>query len=486
VLNTWMLRRLTRSERLLIALILVGFVAFGILVEYRSAFLRRRMGDVGVYLRAAWCVRSGGEALYTFADDNGWHYHYPPLFAVLLVPLADPPRRDLALTASTTVGTGGPLQAISTLAAAPAPLTPDVGPCMPFPVSVAIFYLLSLGSLALGVHLLASALERVSAQPGVNVVSPNQRRWWWLRLWPVLICATPIGHTLMRGQANLFLLVAVCGATAALMDRKRFQAGLWLAGAICLKLFPGYLLVVPLLRRDARTLLGCAVGLFVGLFVIPGFVLGPMATLRCYAEQLEVLVRPALNLGGNGSARADELLDVKATDNQSYQAILHGLRYLGEPDRPNVAAPWVRYGHWVLAALFTLLTLLAVRRQARGFRTPPLLEPLVMGCLTLVMIQTSPVCHLHYFALALPVVMGLIAVGLERPRWDGWSWWLAVVFAAFFVIQTLPVLPSMDRWRDLGAASLATLGLGAVACGVLIQQRAQGPATENRLASRAA
>ena len=56
---------------------------------------------------------------------------------------------------------------------------------------------------------------------------------------------------------------------AALVRGQRFRAGLCVAGAICLKIFPAYLLIVPLLRRDLRCLTGCAVGLFLGLVAIP-------------------------------------------------------------------------------------------------------------------------------------------------------------------------------------------------------------------------
>ena len=34
-----------------------------------------------------------GENLYVVADENGFHYIYPPLLAILLTPFADPPRR---------------------------------------------------------------------------------------------------------------------------------------------------------------------------------------------------------------------------------------------------------------------------------------------------------------------------------------------------------------------------------------------------------
>ena len=87
--------------------LLVFFVVFGVLVEYRSAYLRRRMTDLNCYLRASWAVREGGADLYHVFDDNGWHYNYPPLFAILMTPLADPPpgvKLDYAVPFAFTVG----------------------------------------------------------------------------------------------------------------------------------------------------------------------------------------------------------------------------------------------------------------------------------------------------------------------------------------------------------------------------------------------
>src|SRR5205807_2477758 len=81
---------LARREKILLILLALFFLLFGLSVEYRSAFLTRRMTDLGVYLRAAWAVQDGQD-LYDVTDDNGWHYLYPPLFAILLVPFADPP-----------------------------------------------------------------------------------------------------------------------------------------------------------------------------------------------------------------------------------------------------------------------------------------------------------------------------------------------------------------------------------------------------------
>jgi len=144
------------------------FLAFGVLVEYRSVYLRRRMTDLNCYLRASWAVRQGGADLYHVFDDNGWHYNYPPLFAILLTPLADPPSRDLSAVGGSIAGLcstpmgPGPLLAAMTLPASRAPLGPEKTSLLPFTpwsISVGLFYLLNLALLAFSLHHLASALE---------------------------------------------------------------------------------------------------------------------------------------------------------------------------------------------------------------------------------------------------------------------------------------------------------------------------------------
>src|SRR5258707_7543099 len=77
-------------EKAGIILLVLATVGFGAIVEARSAFMKRRMTDLDVYLRAAWAVRSG-ENLYQIHDDNGWHYNYLPLLSIVLTPLDDPP-----------------------------------------------------------------------------------------------------------------------------------------------------------------------------------------------------------------------------------------------------------------------------------------------------------------------------------------------------------------------------------------------------------
>jgi hypothetical protein len=406
-------------------------VLFGIVVEMRSAYLQRRMGDLSVFLRAAWAVRTG-EDIYTTTDHNGYHYHYPPLFAILLVPLADPPP---GVDRSWTV---------------------------PFPITVAIWYLFSLCCLAIAVHLLACSLE--GTQPDMETARP----WWALRVLPVLACLPPIGHTLMRGQVTLLLLLLLCGMAAALLRGRRWQAGLWLAGSICLKVIPAFLILYPLQRRDARCLAACALGLVLGLGAIPAAVFGPTRTLAYYQEWSHVLLWPALG-SGTDQSRAKELIEVTATDSQSFQAIFHNSLYPDPATRPRQPAAAVRCAHWLTGGFLTLLTLLIARRQHDA---PAAV--ITFGALTVIMLLLSPVCHLHYFCLSLPLAMGALAAILESKQSLVARWGIPAFLVLHGIAQALPHLPTFQLLRDCGLATYATLLLWLVAMIILWKRRRSG------------
>ena len=322
------------------------------------------MGDLDCFLRAAWAVRSGAD-LYTVTDDNGFHYNYPPLLAILATPLADPPHKDLSVSAARTVSLlgacgGGPLLAVSAQAADETPLLPDSPPTIPFipfALSVAIVYLVNLSCLAFAVHMLAAVLEPAPV---------SRFRWYAFRVWPILACMIPIGHTLMRGQANFLVLALVTAGLAATLRGRNFQAGLWLAGAACLKIFPAFLFLFPLWRRDRRCMAGGAVGFLLGLVVIPLAALGPARTWQCYARLGNVLVLPALGADGDQS-RAEELTKVNgAADNQSLLCVLHNTFHRDRATRPQQASSGERLASYFLGGLLTLLTLASGRLAAQS------------------------------------------------------------------------------------------------------------------------
>jgi alpha-1,2-mannosyltransferase len=416
-----------------LAMLLLGF---GVEVVRHSALLEHRHTDAGVYFRAAWAVRTGVD-LYAVADDNGWHYVYPPLFAIVLTPLADAPAGEARSW------------------------------MLPYPVLVAVFYY---GTLLLGlwgVWMLAGALEETALEPPARS-QRYSRRWWALRVLPLLICLPAIGRAQNRGQIGLVMVLLLAGMSAAMLRRKRFSAGLWLAGAICIKVIPVFLLLLPLWRRDWKMLLGCAVGLVLGLGVIPAAIMGPRPAVAAYRSFYTEVLRPGAT-GDTTGSRGAELTGINSTDTNSPMAVMHHWMYPVRDARPDIPVPAVRLLHWLLAAGMTGLTLLAA-----GWRRPtdPRRDVLFLGALTLLMLTTSPVFHPHYMAMAAPLVMVLLVL---RWKWNGsltlgWPW--HALFIAFFASHLLTVIGG-PLWflRDLGLVLATTLALWFAAVWVLRAER---------------
>jgi hypothetical protein len=405
----------------------IAVLVLGGIVEMRSAWQQTRKTDAEVFFRAAWAIRVGAE-LYEVEDSHGWHYHYPPLFAIVMMPFADAP----------------PGQARDGL--------------LPFAVSVGIWYVLNVGFLAAGVHHLATALEEHLPTPG------STGRWWLLRVLPSAACFMAVGQSLTRGQVSLLLLALVCALTAATLRGRRFRAGIWLAAAICLKIIPAYLLLFPLWRRDARCLAGCAAGLLVGLVMVPLAVLGGPRTFHYYREIEAKVLRPGVGFASPDEAarpRTRELTGITQTDSQSFVAVLHNSYYLDRTARPLEIQPWARAGHWGLAAAMTLATLAAARLQPCS----PLGEALFIGLLALAMTVICPVCHFHYFALLIPALTALLAL-----RWrcrGGPGAGLVTLGGVVAAASLLPTLAGLEILRDLGLLLHAGLLVWAVGLAAL-------------------
>jgi hypothetical protein len=471
---------LRRRSRLVLAGLCLVCLLFGGLVVFKSVLLHRRQGDLGCYCRGGWAIRQGGGPLYQVLCDNHWHYNYPPLFAILMVPLADPPHRDLSLTAGAVLGLTatpngcGPLLAASAAATSPAPLYPSERYYLPYAASVVIFYLLSVLFLVVAVHQLARVVEDC-CPPAADGEAAWRRFWCW-RLLPVVICLPMIGLTLVRGQVQTLLLLLIVGVIVGLLRKRSLLAGACIGAALCLKLFPAFLVVLPLWRRDVRALAGCTLAVIVGLAVVPVVVLGPRQTVAVYREYAEVLILPALGLGDSGS-RSAEMIDAAATQSQAFQIVLHKSMHLHLAKMPPRPATWVKLAHWSIGAVLTLLTLPLLRRR----QTDGLALVAGVGMLALVMVMLSPVCHLHYFTVGLPVVLAVSARLYDKAALAGKAA-LAFLFVGMMAAWSAPMIPGLGVLRDVGvplAGALLLWLLGLVTFWP-VRTKQEAPAVEPR------
>jgi hypothetical protein len=240
-------RQLHWYEIALIALVAVLFAAYLPIVVKRSAV--QGFGDVQVFFRAGWAIWTGFP-LYEVADHHGWTYHYPPTFALLMGLFADP-----------MPGFAVPAWALSPKA------------------SVAVWYLIGAAAMLPALEVWARGLERCAAQT-FNEASWNG--WWSLRLGPLLALMPFFGDGLGRGQPTAIVLLSIVAFLVLYARGRIFGAAACLAAGFTIKIFPIALLVIPLLRRDFKTIFATVGFSVVLLIVFPMLCVGPSAVLQLY------------------------------------------------------------------------------------------------------------------------------------------------------------------------------------------------------------
>jgi len=446
------------GERVWLVAGLCALLAFGINVEQRTALRRTPMTDLGVFSCAAGAVLSG-ENLYSVTDWHGWHYQYPPTLAILFIPMALPVPLAPAL-----LDVGVPRTELNT------PWGYEIASHRrffglhaenaPFFCIVAAWYAISVILIFLSAHTLACALEKRRLRDPPPDEPNERRRWWRLRLWPLLVCAGSLGTDLSRGQVDVVMLAAMSFAIYLAATGREWRAGFWLSLPATVKLFPVLLIIYPLWRRKWRMIAGAAAGLVLALAVLPAMTMGTGRTVELYRNWIQVLAGPALGQGTDIS-RVRELTGMAGTDNQSLLAFLHNWRYhdLPRQQRPQEAPAVERHAAYAIGALLLLGITLAIGSRRRD--TPR--ELLVAaGLLIGVALVVNPVSHNFYFLLLLPLVTGLLHRGLERPARRVATLLPLLVLVVFMLTDVMARMPVIGPWlRDIGLPLLSVVGMMA-------------------------
>ncbi len=240
------LSRPGRREWIAIALIAVLTLSFLPLVVWKTV---TGQGDAQVFFRGGWAVWTG-YPLYQVTDHHGWSNHYPPTFALLMGPFANP-----------------------------LPGYPQPWWGLPFPAAIAVWYLLNAACLLFAIHVWANALERhrpVTARLGYL------QRSYALRLYSLLALMPYAGDALVRGQTVPILIFLVVVYLALYADKRPISAAFFLSLAITVKVFPVVFAVFPVLRRDWKFLCWAAGWCLLLLAAVPVVCLGPAVTLDLY------------------------------------------------------------------------------------------------------------------------------------------------------------------------------------------------------------
>jgi hypothetical protein len=269
-----------------------------------------------------------------------------------------------------------------------------------YPDAVLAWNLLSLVALAISLWLMNRRLAIAS--------SP----WALLPLVAYLLVCGPFRQQMFQGQLNLVLLLLLTGTWAADRAGRPLLAGTLLGTATAIKLFPGFVVVYLLLRRDWRAVTATAVS-FAILTGVTAAILGVAA----YSDYVR-----------------DVLPQVAAYQSDWLNASFAGFwsRLFNPTSHQNIVIPlWTSpalAAGGTLACRLALLALLVCslwRMQTRAERD------LGFGLVLLAMLLVSPVAWDHYFLLLfLPVIViwqRLPSVGLTR--------WLFLIIPAILSLN---------------------------------------------------
>lgn len=459
-LRAW---RFSRRERVRLVVGLVGLVAFGANVEQRTALRRAPMTDLGVYACAAGAVCSG-ENFYTTAEWHGWHYNCLPTLAILFTPLAQPVPIAPAILAAGVARTASNTPWGYEIASHPHFFGLHEENARFFCI-VAVWYVIGVLLICMSAHALACALEKRRLRDPPPTAPRERRRWWCLRILPLIVCAGSLGTELARGQVDVVMLAAMAFGLYLAAAGLELKAGFWLSLPGTVKLFPVLLIIYPVWRRRWRMIAGVLAGLVLALAILPAVALGPARTSELYRTWIQVMAKPAFGQGSDTS-RAHELMGMAGTDNQSLLAFIHNWRYHNQPreKRPPQAPPVERYTADAIGALMLLGVTLAM--GARRLDSPRHLL-IIAGSLIGVALAINPVSHHYYFLLLLPLVAGLLDHGLEDPGCHTSDLKTLLVVAVFMLIDIVARLRTVGPWsRDCGLPLLSLIGI--IAAGAMV------------------
>ncbi|MFO0907687.1 MAG: glycosyltransferase family 87 protein [Isosphaeraceae bacterium] len=460
-----------------VAILLVGFTIWGYLdirkrgrVDATRPELHRT--DFTVFTGAGAAFFDGRDP-YEARNPRGWYYLYPPLFALLVSPLA----------------------------------------AFDDPTQVVIWYAISL-LLALGCFFELMRLGRWLGREDQGVTHGAARHEFWIGVGCAIAVALPALECLQRGQLGIALLYpTLLGSRLVLENRSNRHAilgGIILALPVAIKLVPALPLICLLgmcwlraiLRRrvhDVRRSLSLSLGVGVGaglfVLVVPSAILGISANLRHLENWYHRVV-------ANRDVGQQHGFHIDSVSNQS----LSNATYLYSAQVRGTAVDRSQYRHWLLAdteiarrrasddaarlasqilrVTLGLLLLALIYKAARdGGRDTEALVP-ALGSLGIVVL--SPLAWTHYYVLWLPAILivpgWLIRQGHPRAAaasmvvpilltwvhyvgpaaWNRWGllglgssgWFLAIVVASL-VLNTRTTTPFPEGWRvDEGSSQI--------------------------------
>lgn len=376
----------------------VMVISVGISTVYRAAWDDIQRTDYTVYTAAGQAVLDHTD-IYAAHNARGWNYVYPPPFALLLAPLAKLP------------GTVGSL----------------------------LWYLLEVVSMIATSAMAVVMLERDIPDHHRNIVYAV----------PLLSLCTLLVSGTMRCQASAFMIVLMVASFHWHFRGKPTLAGLSLAAAAVLKVFPLALLLYFVVRRQWRTVLATVGGIVVLTLLLPSLFWGWQHNIDIFARWLELVGRTALMANtdiAHSSPLFSQLLDAAKPRNQSLESLFLSASMAPTVTKLSVAA--------IATLMLGAMTWASARVSDRSG------ELALASAFMIWSLLIPPVSETHYFgALVMPLttVLGMILYGSLDERRQRLS--ISLLAASMISVMCLIGFNSTALIRPLCLASLALWGV---------------------------
>ena len=413
------------------------------------------MTDVTVYTEAGAAIFAGLDP-YQVTNPRGWHYLYPPLFAMLVAPLAS--------------------------------LDPQWQVVIWFGISV----LAGCGCVWECRRLSAwlDLADRVDSPGSKSAGSTFPVALLWITAATILL---PVLNCLQRGQLGIVLLyLLLLGMRLAITARNGWTAaagGIVLALPVAIKLTPALpvaffcwqsLIVAPhspnrtaAWKRAGGVIGGVAIGLFLFILAVPSVVVGP----TCNAEYLSSWIHRVaanrdvgmLNDFNVHSGRNQSLTNAAYLLGNSTASVLRGAVKTGVIDEDNwktdqpLNTPMDQpAAHVVLLGLRILLLFLLLAAGWMAARDGgPLAMSAAFALACMLTLLVSPLSWAHHYVLWLPALW-LVPLWLWRQDRRTWAIGLSLAACSLVWIHYL-LLPLAGRLGLLGVGATIWFIIAAIA-----------------------
>lgn len=273
----------------------------------------------------------------------------------------------------------------------------------------------------------------------------------WLAVGLVILATwSPLQNTWLEAQVGPLSLLLLTLAWRARRHNEPWQAGIWLAVATLLRLYPVLLFAYPLLRREWRVAGGgLAAGLGLTVLTLP---------FTGLADYVAYITREA------PGASAEWINDAH---NVSWRGWLGQLFTGSNTIHPVVAAPWLVTPLFVLGVVAVLGFLLWRGWHSRHVPLGSASDDSAWLLAIPAMLFISPLAWPHYFVIMLLPVLVAANYQMQRRRWSRTAILLLVSVLLLDVadigLQALYPLPRLLPWP--AAVFVFALPFYALVCG---------------------